>query len=83
MNDMSGCPKGIAGSGLPSEPAPSSIAVPAAEDCDPRPSPENERRFDGIRTDELSVALDPESVTGDDALSPCLNARRAEMQFMW
>ncbi|MDE0523995.1 MAG: hypothetical protein OXH79_18775 [Boseongicola sp.] len=74
MNDLSGCPKGIAGSGVPSE---------AGEDCDPRPTPENERRFDGIRTDELSVALDPESIAGDDALPPRWNARRAEMQSMW
>lgn len=83
MNDMSGCPKDIAGSGLPSETAPSFIAVPAAQHCGPGPTPENGRRFDGIRTDELSVALDPESVTGDDALSSCWNGLCAAMQSVW
>lgn len=83
MNDMSGRPKDIAGSGLPSETAPSFIAVPAAQDCGPGPTREDERRFDGIRTDELSVALDPESIAGDDALTSCWNEPCAEMQSMW
>ena len=82
MNDMSGCPKGIAGSGLPSEPAPSSHCHAGGGRL--RSSPDaGERATLRRHPDELSVALDPESVTGDDALSPCWNARRAEMQSMW
>ncbi len=68
---------------IPSNPAPAAVAGSAARDANPRPSPENERRFDGLRKGVLSVTLDPESVSGDEALSPYWNARCAERQSMW
>ena len=84
MNDMSGCPEGFAGPGFTSDPGPSSVVVPAARGCGPCPSPEGERRFDGLGTGPpLSVTLDPESISGDEALSPYWNARCAERQSMW
>ena len=67
MNDMIGCPEDIAG--FRSHQAPSSVAVPAAQDCGPRPTPGDERRFDGTRTGVLSVTLDPESIAGDEAFT--------------
>ncbi len=70
MNDMSGCPEGFAGPGFTSDPGPSSVVVPAARGGGPCPSPEGERRFDGLRTGVLSVTVDPKSISGDEALSP-------------
>lgn len=83
MNDMGGCPKGIAGPRFPSNPAPSSAAVPAARDASPRQTPKGERRFDGLRTGVLSVTVDPEAISVDKAISPYWNARCAERQSMW
>ncbi|MDE0695844.1 MAG: transposase [Boseongicola sp.] len=80
---MSGHPGGIAGSGFRSNRAPISIAVPATQDCGPRPAPEGERRFDGLETGMLPVALDPEEIAGDVTLSPYWNGCCAEMQSMW
>ncbi|MXX91382.1 MAG: hypothetical protein F4Y68_19420 [Boseongicola sp. SB0665_bin_10] len=83
MNDISGCPGDIAGPGFRSNRAQRSIAVPAAQDCGPRPTSEDERRFDGLETGMPPVALDPAAITGDEALSPCWNARCAERQSTW
>ena len=83
MNDMGGCPEGFAGPGFPSDLGPSSAVVPAARGDGPCPAAERERRFDDLRTSVLSVTVDPESISGDEALSPYWNARRAAKQSMW
>ena len=83
MNDMSGCPEGFAGPGFPSDPGPAAVAGSAARDENPRPAPEGGRRFDGLRAGVLSVTVDPESISGDEALSPYWNARCAERQSIW
>ena len=83
MDDVSGCLEGFARPGFPSNPAPSSVAVQAAHGGGPRPTAESERRFDGLRTGVLSVTVDPEAISGDEALSPYWNARCAERQSLW
>ncbi|MYA89888.1 MAG: hypothetical protein F4X97_15795, partial [Boseongicola sp. SB0662_bin_57] len=80
---MSGHPKDIAGPGFRSNPAPASIAVPAAQHGGLRPMPEDGQRFDGLGTGMLPVALDPVAIAGDEALSPCWNARCAKMESKW
>ncbi|MYA89099.1 MAG: IS1595 family transposase [Boseongicola sp. SB0662_bin_57] len=57
MKDMSGHPKDIARSGLPSKPALSSIAVPAAQHGGSRPTPEDcALLFDGpVESDETFI----------------------------
>ncbi len=83
MNDMSGHPEGIAGSGFLSVPTPSSTpACPARSRSHPL-TPGSDSCAIGIPTDTLSVTLDPESISGDEALSPYWNGLCAERPSMW
>ena len=83
INDLSGHPEDIAGSGFLSIPTPSSApACPAPGRCHPL-TPGSDSCAIGFPADTLPVTLDPESISGDEALSPYWNALCAERQSMW
>ena len=68
------------GPGFPSNPALCSRSTPAADVGNSRPRPEDGRRFDGLDTGVLSVALDRVAIAGDEAPSPYWNEPSAERQ---
>ncbi len=80
---MSGDPESIAGSGSLSIPTPSSApACPAPGRSHPL-TPRSDSCATDIPTETLSVTLDPDSISSDEALSPYWNGPCAEMQSMW